>query len=246
MLVVSDKRLVPAQINTIVLQGEDGLYYYLHRDLYDQLVILSDNYKYGEIIIALVKSLAGDSIKAFEDQPQTVQDFYARVPWPLKAAAPFLNMVDRVDELTDFEDQCGALSVLSMSVNLRRVPTVPKEMRASLRFSLHVREEYKPQWDRFFQENPEFGVAVTLPAPQSGYSHISTQQGTTIVTDPETGEEEEISYASDPADFDFEAMMASMTSDLAAPAPAPSDPAPTPTAPVAAGGGSGFAMLDGI
>ena len=44
MLVRSKTRYVPTAVNMIVLQGEDGTYYYLHRALYDQCVVLRDQY----------------------------------------------------------------------------------------------------------------------------------------------------------------------------------------------------------
>lgn len=209
MLVVSNKRLVPVQINTTILQGDDGNYYYLHRDLYDQLVILADSYDNGERLDLLIKTLVGED-KAL---PENLQRFYDTVPLPLKLAAPFLLQVKGCEDLDTIEDMCGALTVISMSVNLRRILKVDKSLRAAATFSLHVREEYRTHWDRFFQENPEFGAAVTLPATQQANKFIPTPQGTTIIQDAETGEEQEVTFTTPIEDFDFEALMGDLVAE---------------------------------
>lgn len=244
MLVVSDKRLVPVQINTTVLQGEDGEYYYLHRDLYDQLTILWDQYQYGDAMHLLAGAIK-EGVGAPEIWPENIRNFYFTVPAPLKAAAPFLFLIDQVDELETIEDMCGALTVISMSINLRRITKVDRSIRAALTFSLHVREEYKPHWDRFFQENPEFGEAVTLPTPRPTTTQVPTPDGGMIVVDEETGEEEEIVYTSSPSEIDWGAMMADLTADMApasTPEPATTAPASSST-PASAGGGSGFDLF---
>lgn len=246
MLVVSNKRLVPVQINTTVLQGEDGNYYYLHRDLYDQLTVLWDVYHYGEQMHTLAHQVK-ESLNGYETWPENIKRFYDTVPAPLKAAAPFLALVEHVEELETIEDMCGALTVISMSINMRRLPLVARELRAALSFSLHVREEYKPQWDRFFQENPEFGTAVSLPEPRSPIVQMPQPGNNMIVVDEDTGDEEEIHYTSDPSSFDFEKMMADLTADLPS-SSAIDEPADSgePAAAATAGGGSGFDLLNGI
>lgn len=249
MFVADNQRRVPANVNTMILQGDDGTYYYMHRDLYDQLVILSDVYAYSEKINIMCNSVKeGASI---ETMPDNLKSFYDRVPWPIKAATPFLLLVSRVEELSDFNDLCGALSVMSMSVNLRRYLKVDKSLRAAVTFSLHVTEEYKPTWDRFFQENPVFGTNITMPAPAPTVAHIPTPTGTVIAVDQETGEEEEIHYTSDPAAFDFSSL-GSLMDGLSFSSVSSSDDGGDDEDDgddeynAAAGGGSGFSALEGV
>lgn len=207
MLVVSEKRLVPVHINTIVLQGEDGLYYYLHRDLYDQLTVLSDIYGYGEKFDPYVKNLT--DVPSMKELPANVLEFYERTPWPIKAAAPFLMYISKVAELTAFEDMVGAISVMSMSINFRTIPKVDKALRAALSFSLSIREEYQPTWDRFFQENPEYGAAAMVPSYAA--PNYTTSDGNTVVHNEETGVEEEVVVEGPP--LDLEALRAAMGMD---------------------------------
>ncbi len=241
MLVVSPKRLVPVQINTTVLQGEDGNYYYLHRDLYDQLVVLADAYDYGDRLDLLTKALMGEDTAL----PENVLMFFNTVPSPIKMAAPFLLLVKDVDKLETIEDMCGALTVISMSINLRRILKVDKSIRAAVTFSLHIKEEYRAHWDRFFQENPEFGAAVTLPPAGPANTFIPTPEGTTVIRNEETGEEQEVQYTSDPSAFDFDALLANIVEEEVASQTADttsSAPASAPASQVQ----SGMELFDGI
>lgn len=249
MLVVSDKRLVPVQINTTVLQGDDGAYYYLHRDLYDQLTIIWDKYERGDLI-HLVAAQIKDGMAGVDTWPDNVQTFYNLAPSPLKAAAPFLFLVTGVEQLTSMEDMCGALTVVSMSINLKQFLRVDKSIRAAVTFSLHVREEYRTYWDRFFQENPEFGEAVTLPPPRPTVQQVPTPDGGMIVVDEESGEEEVVQVTA-PLTIDWDAMMAEMTADLAPAKPAAGNDDggsgdDHSAAAATAGGGSGFDLMDDL
>ena len=122
MLVVSNERLVPMTLNTMILQGDDGSFYYFNRDLYDQAVVLWDVCDYGEKTDILINALG----IATEATDGVVKEFYDKVPAPLKALAFFLPMVKGVEGFTSFEDLVGAISVMSMSINFRRMPKVPK------------------------------------------------------------------------------------------------------------------------
>lgn len=243
MLVCSPKRLVPVQINTTILQGEDGTYYYLHRDLYDQLVILADAYENGERMDLLLKTLTGEDTA----MPENLQRFFDTVPLPLKMAAPFLMQVKGCEKLETIEDMCGALTVMSMSINLRRILKVDKSIRAAATFSLHITEEYRMHWDRFFQENPEFGAAVTLPAPAPTTTFIPTPEGTTVIRDETTGEEQEVVFTTPIEDFDFNSLMEGLVAEATEEAQAAGAPAGSeaPAASAAAAQDS-WSVLDGI
>lgn len=161
MLIVSETRYVPTAVNMTVLQGEDGMFYYMHRSLYDQCVVLRDQY------INLLPSFY--KLFGFEtEHPSVCDQFMSSVPEPLDILGPFLSLVGNCEELDGIEEMCGALSVMSMTVDFRKMFKVPAAVRQSIKFSLSVREEYRVQWDRFFLETPtleqvSFSVTSTEP-----------------------------------------------------------------------------------
>lgn len=163
MLIVSETRYVPTAVNMIVLQGSDGKYYYLHRSLYDQCVVLRDLYSTN--LPSYYKFLGVGT-----ELSEQCKRYAEAVPEPLDILAPFLTFVSGVEELETIEEMCGALSSMSMSIDFRRILKVPTAVRQSVRFSLSVREEYRIQWDRFFSETPtledvSFGRRTDTPAP---------------------------------------------------------------------------------
>lgn len=182
MLIRSDTRYVPTAVNMIVLQGEDGAYYYLHRSLYDQCVILRDQY------INLIPSFY--KLLGFEgEHPKVCDTFMDAVPEPLDILAPFLAIITDCEKLDNIDDMCGAISSMSMSVDFRKMFKVPATVRASIKFSLSVREEYRVQWDRFFVETPTFeqvysGEAHTVRSapvvPDEDYVGIIEEDGEAV------------------------------------------------------------------
>lgn len=149
MLIVSDKRYVPTTVNMIVLQGEDGLFYYMHRSLYDQCVLLYNTY--STRLDGAYKQLGFENMAA---APEPCHNFTDRTPEPIKILGPFLSLVTGCENLHSIEDMCGAITAMSMSINFSKLFRVPADVRSSIKFSLSVREEYKVQWDRFFMETP--------------------------------------------------------------------------------------------
>lgn len=191
MLVVSNERLVPLTLNTTVLQDEEGTFYYLNRDLYDQAVILWDVAEYGDQLDVLKSALSMDG-----PLPPAAQNFYDKAPAPIKVLALFLPLVKGVDDFDNFDDIVGALSVMSMTINFRRMPKVPKEIRAALTFSASIKEEYRPSWDRFFLETPTYD-AISTAEPKTVRTS-STPRGVNTVVDEESGEVQHIEYVEDP------------------------------------------------
>lgn len=192
MLIVSKTRYVPTAVNMTILQGSDDLFYYVHRSLYDQCVVLDDLYASKPEM--LYRQLGIEDGTA----PEVCERFTAALPRPLNVLVPFLLLVSGYEELDTVEDVCGALSSMSMSLDFRRLFKVPPAVRSSIKFSLSVREEYKVQWDRFFQETP------TLD--QVSYSqHREVPVAAPVSTAPVTVVSED-----DDDDFDPEAIMAAM------------------------------------
>lgn len=234
MLIVSETRYVPTAVNMMVLQGKDGLFYYMHRSLYDQCVILRDQYM--RMLPSFYKMFG------LEDKHPAVCDaFMERVPEPADILGPFLSLVEGCEELDNIEDMCGAITAMSMSVDFRKMFRVPAEVRRSIKFSLNVKEEYRIQWDRFFLETPEFDQVnfsrTTAPAAEQ-YTAPSTA----------TEDEDGSSYEFVGGELDMDALLADMESSLSsgtnsggAGGSEKEGDAPAPT-----GAQSGFALLRGL
>ena len=161
MIIYSKERLVPTDVNMMVLstKNADG-YFYVHRALYDQAVIIYD--LYGDDLSKLCCELTG-SVAMRAD----VKEFIDNTPIPIKALGPFLNLVK--EPLTEFVDMVGAIHVMSGPINFRKTLQIPKEMRNTASFSISIKEEYELSWDRFFQTAMPFNAeAVVYTNPMSG------------------------------------------------------------------------------
>ena len=143
MLIYSETRYVPTDVNMLVIRGKDEVgYYYIHRSLYDQAVIINDIY--GEDFTQLAMALTGK-----DELREDVELFLESVPSPMNALAPFLLLISK--PLEELVDMIGAIHVMSGPVHLRKMLKVPFDMRNTPSFSLSIKEEYQLAWDRFFQ-----------------------------------------------------------------------------------------------
>lgn len=194
MLIRSTNRYVPTAVNMIVLQGTDGMYYYLHRSLYDQCVVLRDQY------INLIPSFY--KLLGFEDtHPSVCDEFMKSVPEPLDILAPFLALISGCEELDNLDDMCGAISSMSMTVDFRKMFKVPAAVRSSIKFSLSVREEYRVQWDRFLMETPTLEQVYSAQTPVPSVSRPLTQDESVAIVE-EDGEAVEVTYTGESYDMD--------------------------------------------
>ena len=148
MLYCNENRLVPTNINLMTIESEDGMYYYVHRSLYDQAVILNDRFKGKENeLMELIGMNLTDQL------PECIEFFHLVVPEPLNILGYFLALVQGFETLSaDIEVLCGVIHQMSAALNFRSLISVPKEMRAQARFSLSIESEFRLSWDRFFQE----------------------------------------------------------------------------------------------
>lgn len=178
MLIYSKKRYTPTDINMMVIAGNDG-YYYVHRALYDQAVILHDMYK--DNISGLV-----DILKPGAEITESIHRFVTEVPAPINVLGAFLILVK--EDITSLVDMVGAIHVMSGPLDLRKMITVPIEMRQAIQFSLSITEEYQPAWDRFF--------VTAIPYGEQPVMHTKS------IEVAEVEEEEEESEESDIEDID--------------------------------------------
>lgn len=243
MLIYSTTKLLPANVNMIVLADKSGAYYYVHRSLFEQAVIIEDRYK--ENTEALEKALG---VEADAPAPACVTRFLEEVPRPLNMLGYFLYLVNDTEELDpdNMTELCGAIHVMSSVLNFREFLRIPREARAGVSFSLSVREEYELSWDRFFQEAIPYSAlssytpssVITQPVIQQSTTSESTESGVTL----ETAETEEDFLALLDEDFDIDLSSPDEeeeSEEMEAPEP---EPAPEPKPVVK----SGLSLLGGM
>lgn len=200
MLIYSEERLVPTDVNMMVLSAPGGGYFYIHRALYDQAVVIDDIYH--DTVELLIEALTGK-----QDTRQDVVTFMENTPTPISILGPFLLLVK--SELEEFQDMVGAIHVMSGPINLRKLLKIPYDMRNTPSFSLSIREEYELAWDRFFKTTMPYGAEVSYVQTQ-----YAPMNGTATATVEEEYDEEEYD---DPYDSDDpDALLAALDADFAA------------------------------
>jgi hypothetical protein len=192
MLVYSESRVVPAAINIITLEGEGGGFFYVHRTVYDQAVILTD--LFGASPDSLRQLIMGET-------KQPAVEFYLKnAPEPINILGPFIDLVTGNGTIdSDLEEISGVLHVMSMCINFRKILKVDAKLRQSVRFSLSIKGEYQILWDRFFAEATEYGqTSYTRNYTQRSYSNRNED------SDTESSEEDFLSKLSKiSANFDI-------------------------------------------
>lgn len=150
MLVTSKKRYLPTTINTLVLVKNDD-FFYIHRDVYDKAIILTDRYTLEE----LIKNIEP------EHNLSAIQYFYDNTPAPINILAPFLGLV--VEGLPeDIEILTGAIHIITAATDVKAYTRVHTELRKTLEFSLYIQEEYEMAWERFFMTSIPYEERNTL------------------------------------------------------------------------------------
>ncbi|GMQ55935.1 hypothetical protein AN1V17_03270 [Vallitalea sediminicola] len=156
MLVTSKKRYLPTTINTLVLVKNDD-FFYIHRDVYDKAIILTDRYTLEE----LIKNIEP------EHNLSAIQYFYDNTPTPINILAPFLGLV--VEGLPeDIEILTGAIHIITAATDVKSYTRVHTELRKTLEFSLYIQEEYEMAWERFFMTSIPYEERNTLNINQPG------------------------------------------------------------------------------
>ena len=163
MLIYSEDRYISTETNMMIIRAKDNIgYYYIHRSLYNQAVIL--DYLYSEDYLDLCEVITGN-----RNSRPDVDRFVSELPTPINMLGCFLLLVEH--ELEDLLDMVGAIHVMSNSIDYSKLIRVPAEMRASVSFSLSIREEYELPWDRFLKESIPWSADFYSrrdPIPMSG------------------------------------------------------------------------------
>ncbi|MDX8360774.1 hypothetical protein [Cytobacillus sp. IB215316] len=149
MIVFSKERYLPTMINTIVLFKNDA-YFYIHRDVYDQAIIVSDKYTFEEL-----KTAVGVNGKLEE----IVNWFYKAAPTPINILAPFISLTNlNIDK--DLEECCGVLHTITAIINVKHFVNQPEELRKRVNFSYLVKTEYEMPWERFFMTAIKYSSSI--------------------------------------------------------------------------------------
>ena len=242
MLIYSEERVVPTDVNMMVLSTPQGGYLYVHRALYDQAVVIDDIYQ--DELEVLIEALTGK-----REARKDVITFMENTPRPISILGPFLLLVK--GELENYVDMVGAIHAMSGPINFRKLLKIPFEMRNTPSFSLSIKEEYSIAWDRFFMTTMPFGAEMVAPTNYGPLSGTATQ---TVNVEPKVEEVVEEVFEESDDDWlkSFQEQVAAATKasnesyyaelnkdgteeekkeEQAAPAPAPEAPAPEAPAP---------------
>lgn len=184
MLIYSEDRYISTEVNMMIIRAKDNVgYYYIHRSLYDQAVILYD--LFGEDPLSLCELITGE-----KESRQDVEEFITNMPKPINILGCFLLLVG--EEVEDPMDRVGAIHVMSGPINFRKWITIPREARSEFEFSLSIREEYQLAWDRFFKESIPFDsnfYHAPAPAPMNGTATMVYSEDRGELVSPEDAEE---------------------------------------------------------
>lgn len=201
MIIYSEERLVPTEVNMLVIKGKSGGYFYVHRVLYDQAVIIHDIY--GNKPYELFKELTGSALGRDD-----VLQFMDEVPAPLNILGAYLLLVQ--EPIEDLVDMIGAIHVMSGPCNFRKLLQAPMEIRTSPSFSLSIKEEYQLAWDRFFMN--------ALPYSDDMFLQSSVRPMNGVATETEESENnEELSMIGDDGveyESELEALLFGASDDI--------------------------------
>ena len=156
MLIYSkDKLQNPIGVNTIMLEDKEGHYYFTHRTLYDQAVVVKHTYNSNAPMLLYVLGVEAPAV------PEIVQYFTDNAPDPINALGPFLTLITDYNKLPkDMRTLCGVLHVISRQISLLSYLKVDPTLRASVTFSLSITEEFEIDYERFFQESITTHITV--------------------------------------------------------------------------------------
>ncbi len=183
MIIYSKERLVPTDVNMLVIRSKDNEgFFYIHRALYDQAVIINDIY--GEDPKVLIKSLTNQ-----EESRPDVDYFLETAPVPINILGPFLLLIK--GEIEDFVDMVGALHVMSGPLHFRNMLKIPYDMRNMMpTFSLSIKEEYELAWDRFLQNTMPYSPDMFRKQGNTPMNGVQTSTIPGDYGDEEQDEEE--------------------------------------------------------
>lgn len=189
MLIYSEQRLVPTDTNMLTISGHGG-YFYIHRALYDQAVIINDIYK--DDIPLLMQEISGSA-----QSRSDVDMFMEAAPSPINILGPYLLLVK--EPLEDFVDMVGAIHVMSGPLNLRAMLKYPIEVRNVALFSLSIKEEYELAWDRFFRTTMPYNPEAVAYQPT-----VTPMNGTATTTVAYEEKEENLNIGADGEEYEDE------------------------------------------
>ena len=156
MIVVSEDRYLPTMPGYMVLQDDDGVYYYVYKTLYEQAVILKD--RYGSQLDVLKELIGGNQNNV------AITKFTQYVPEPVSIMGYFLALLDKDTE--SFEEAVGALDAIASTVNLRELVKQPLAIRQEVSFGQSITNQYKDTWAHFIDTCvPYDGTPVHTSTP---------------------------------------------------------------------------------
>lgn len=140
MILYKTKPLSIAQENTIMLETDDGsAFIYLSKSTYDQALLLSDRFE-GELSYLKKTVLDGEGTN-----DEAILYFFENAPEPINILAPYIGLI-KVDLPSDLRELCGALHMISMSIDFNEFTKVPAGVRKEVSFTKNTIRRFEQSW----------------------------------------------------------------------------------------------------
>lgn len=140
MILYKTKPLSIAQENTIMLETDDGsAFIYLSKSTYDQALLLSDRFE-GELSY-LKKTVLGGEVT----NDDAITYFFENAPEPINILAPYIGLI-KVDLPSELRELCGALHMVSMSIDFNEFTKVPADVRKEVSFTKNTIRRFEQSW----------------------------------------------------------------------------------------------------
>lgn len=140
MILYKTKPLSIAQENTIMLETDDGsAFIYLSKSTYDQALLLSDRFE-GELSYLKKTVLGGEGTN-----DDAIIYFFENAPEPINILAPYIGLI-KVDLPSELRELCGALHMISMSIDFNEFTKVPADVRKEVSFTKNTIRRFEQSW----------------------------------------------------------------------------------------------------
>lgn len=209
-----DTRLVPAQTNVITLEVEAGGYLYVDKTTYEEAVVIY--HKYRDDYEGLCKLIG------VENHEAEIAFVHEHLPAPMNFLAPFLTTLDgKVQTDGTLSQLVGCLHVISRNINFTGFIKIPAEIRRSVSFNGHIREEYDLQWKEFINECVPYTMIYDVFAKEGTFANAqlptvapAASSTTTTTTSASTTKEPVMAEVVSTGDAVLDATLSSITDDL--------------------------------
>lgn len=195
MIVVYPERLIPASVNVITLQDNKDNYFYVYLDVYNQALLLKNQYRDN---LKALKLHAG-----FSHDYEAVDYLFEILPEPINYLSIMLNLLEYSPDANEITYCCGALSMILDTISVIKYLAVPPEIRKEVTLSIRIQEEYEIKLSRFMEQAISYSKFLNqsrhlLQSPIQSANSIqqSKQMEAQLQTVPQSLEKQKDTYIS--------------------------------------------------